>query len=298
MNFLLNSLPVVLFLLIALAFASIKIVKQQTAFTVETLGKFSRVIMPGLGFIIPFIETTGKKVNLSTMNMDLSILAITSDKVNIMIDTSLIYRILPEKIYEAAYVLDNPNSTIKVLVENSIRAFVSGLTHEEVIRARDEMTNYLVDHLSGKLFVYGYQIESFQFKDINLPKEITEAMSRVVASKRLQEAAQNEAEADYIKMVKKAQAQKETRFLQGQGLALERKAVIDGLAESIKELQASTGVTSTSIMSLILTNQYIDMLRTVSTATGSKVVFLNSGASGLSDSMQQFTELMKSEEVK
>jgi regulator of protease activity HflC (stomatin/prohibitin superfamily) len=288
---------ILIILIIIILSVSIKIVRQQTAFTVETLGKFNRVIMPGLGLVIPFIETTGKKVNLSTLNMDLSILAITSDKVNIMIDTTLIYRIVENKIYEAAYLLDNPTSTIKVLVENSIRAFVSGLTHEEVIRARDEMTSYLVEHLSAKLFVYGYQIESFQFKDINLPKEITDAMSRVVASKRLQEAAQNEAEAEYIKMVKKAQAQKETRFLQGQGLALERKAVIDGLSESIKELQSSTGVTASSVMTLILTNQYIDMLRTVSTGTGTKVVFLNSSASGLDQSMQQFSELMKGEEV-
>lgn len=253
-----------LLVVVAIVFSfSIKIVKQQTAYTVETLGKFSRVIFPGLSLVLPFIESTARKVNLATLTLDFSILAITSDKVNISIDTTLVYRVIPDKVYEAAYAVDNPIATIKALVENAIRAFVATQTHEDVIRSRDEMTEYLTHHLKVKLAQYGYNMDSFQFRDITLPKDITEAMSRVVASKRLQEAAQNEAEAEYIRAVKTAEGQKQTRLLQGQGLALERKAIIEGLSESIKELQISTGVTSESVMNLVMLNQYIDMLRTI-----------------------------------
>jgi regulator of protease activity HflC (stomatin/prohibitin superfamily) len=276
-------------------FSSIKIVKQQTAYTVETLGKFSRVIFPGLSFVIPIIENTAKKINLSTLTLDFSILAITSDKVNISIDTTLVYRVILDKVYEAAYAVDNPIITIKALVENSIRAFVATQTHEEVIRSRDEMTDYLTHHLKTKLEEFGYNMDSFQFRDIVLPKDITDAMSRVVASKRLQEAAQNEAEAEYIRAVKMAEGQKQTRLLQGQGLALERKAIIDGLSESIKELQSSTGVTSESVMNLVMLNQYIDMLRTISNDKNgnTKTVFINPSPDGMQTLMQQLSEMIQ-----
>lgn len=274
--------------------SSVKIVKQQTAFTIETLGKFSRVIYPGLNLVIPLIEVTGKKVNLSTISLDCPILAITSDKVNIKIDTSLIYQVMKSRVYQAAYELDNPTITIRSLIDNSIRAFVATLTHEEVIRARDEMTHYLMENLTAKLNDYGYQIDSFQFRDIILPVEITEAMSRVVASKRLQEAAHNEAEAEYIREVRGATAVKEKRRLQGEGLALERQAIINGLAESVKELRIATGVTSEGVMNMVLMNQYIDMLRSISqNDKNSKVVFLNPGAEGLKTLMQQMSEMVK-----
>jgi len=286
---------VIIVVLVFLLFSSVKIVKQQTAFTVETLGKFSRVIMPGLNLVIPVIEISARKINLSTLSLDFSILAITSDKVNISIDTALIYKVVPEKIYQAAYSLDNPVSTIKALVENIIRAFVATQTHEEVIRSRDEMTQYLTVHLTEKIENFGYHIDSFQFRDIVLPKEITDAMSRVVASKRLQEAAQNEAEAEYIRSVKTAEAQKQTRLLQGEGLALERKAIIEGLSQSIQELKSATGVTSESVMSLVMLNQYIDMLRNVTNdKTGNtKTVFINPTADGMQAIMQQMSEMLQ-----
>lgn len=286
--------PAIVVLLIVVLIFSVKIVKQQTAYTVETLGKFSRVIFPGLNLVIPFIEITAKKVNLATLTLDFSILAITSDKVNISIDTTLVYKVIPEKVYEAAYAVDNPIQTIKALVENSIRAFVATQTHEEVIRSRDEMTEYLTKHLKDKLSEYGYNMDSFQFRDIVLPKDITDAMSRVVASKRLQEAAQNEAEAEYIRAVKTAEAQKQTRLLQGQGLALERKAIIDGLSESIVELREATGVTSESVMSIVMLNQYIDMLRSITNDKGgnTKTVFVNPTPQGMQNIVQELTELV------
>lgn len=286
--------------LIIIVLASVKIVRQQTAFTVETLGKFSRVIFPGLNLVIPFIELKARKLNLATLTLDFSILAITSDKVTISIDTTLMYKIIKEKAYEAAYSVDNPTATIKALVENSIRAFVATLTHEEVIRSRDEMTDYLTRHLKTKMNEFGYDIDSFQFRDINLPKDISEAMSRVVASKRLQEAAQNEAEAEYIRTVKTAEAQKQTRLLQGQGLALERKAIIEGLSESIKELQSSTGVTSESVMALVMLNQYIDMLRNITNDKegNTKTVFMNPTPEGMQSLMQQLTEMIATPNLK
>jgi regulator of protease activity HflC (stomatin/prohibitin superfamily) len=276
-------------------FSSIKIVKQQSAYTIETLGKFTRVILPGITLVIPFLQLVSRRVNLATIGLDIKIQAITSDKVTVTIDTVLIYKVNPTRIYEAAYTLDNAVSTLKALVENNIRAYVATITHEDAIRSRDEMTNYLVHHITDKLFQYGYDLESIQFRDIILPSEITEAMSRVVASKRLQEAATNEAGAEYIKQVRLAEAQRETRRLQGEGMALERSAITEGLSSSIKDLQAATGVSAQSVMTLVMMNQYIDMMRNnINDKNGNtKTIILNGSPNGANETMAQFAELIR-----
>ena len=282
-------------IIILVIISSIKIVKQQTAFTVETLGKFSRVLYPGINLVIPMFEITSRKVNLSTLNIDFSILAITQDKVNISIDTTLIYNVLPNKVYQAAYSLDNPIGTIKALVENTIRSFVATQTHEQVIESRDEMTQFLMAHLTIKLSEFGYSIDSFQVRDIILPREITDAMSKVIASKREQEATINQAQSKYILAVKEAEGQKQTRLLQGQGLALERKAIIDGLAQSIQEMQNITGSSHSSVMNVVMMNQYMDMMRTFATDKNgnTKTIFMNPSPSGMTDLVQQLAALQK-----
>ncbi len=287
---------IALAVLAVLFFGSIvRIVKQQEVYIVETLGKYSRNLSSGLNFTIPFLDRISKVISLKAKNLDFNILAITSDKVTITLDTSLIYQVIESRAYDVAYKLEKPEQVIKTTVENSIRAYVAKENHEEILQKRDELTIYLIEHLKVLMEGWGYEILNFQLKDVVLPAEITSAMSRVVASKRLQEAAENEAGAEYIKEVKKAEAQKQARILQGEGLAGERKAIINGLAESITELKTQTEVSSESVLNIVMLNQYMDTLRTIGKDDkgNSKVVFLNSNPSALNDAMNQVSELIK-----
>ena len=294
MTFLILML-ILLIILIAVLSVSIKIVKQQTAFTVETFGKFSRVIYPGINIVIPFVENTARKINLSTLNLDFSILAITYDKVNISIDCTLIYKVIYSKVYQATYSLDNPTASIKALVENTVRAFVATQTHEQVIQSRDEMTNFLITHLVRKLEEFGFAIDSFQVRDIILPREITDAMSRVISSRRNQEAAVAEAEARYILAVKEAEGLKETRRLQGEGLAAERDAIIKGLAHSVQEMQQATGATPMQVMNIVMANNYNDTLRTITNDKNgnTKTVFINSSPNAMTEIIAQLSSLQR-----
>jgi regulator of protease activity HflC (stomatin/prohibitin superfamily) len=286
---------ILLIILVAILAVSIKIVKQQTAYTVETFGKFSRVIYPGINLVIPFVENTARKINLSTLNLDFSILAITYDKVNISIDCTLIYKVIYQKVYQATYSLDNPTASIKALVENTVRAFVATQTHEQVIQSRDEMTNFLITHLVKKLEEFGFAIDSFQVRDIILPREITDAMSRVISSRRNQEAAVAEAEARYILAVKEAEGLKETRRLQGEGLAAERDAIIKGLAHSVQEMQQATGATPMQVMNIVMANNYNDTLRTITNDKNgnTKTVFINSSPNAMTDIIAQLSSLQR-----
>jgi regulator of protease activity HflC (stomatin/prohibitin superfamily) len=283
-------LVIILIILLVALSVSIKIVKQQTAYTVETFGKFSRVIYPGINLVIPFVENTARNLNL-----DFSILAITYDKVNISIDCTLIYKVIYQKVYQATYSLDNPTASIKALVENTVRAFVATQTHEQVIQSRDEMTNFLITHLVKKLEEFGFAIDSFQVRDIILPREITDAMSRVISSRRNQEAAVAEAEARYILAVKEAEGLKETRRLQGEGLAAERDAIIKGLAHSVQEMQSATGATPMQVMNIVMANNYNDTLRTITNDKNgnTKTVFINSSPNAMTDIIAQLSSLQR-----
>jgi regulator of protease activity HflC (stomatin/prohibitin superfamily) len=301
MIYLINILLVILLILLCyMVLTGIRIVQQQTLLVIERLGQFNRVLKPGLNIIIPFFERVAYVLNLRTQNLDFSILAITSDKVTITLDTSLIYQILPNQAYAVAYNLQNATQVIKTTVENSIRAYVAKQSHEEILQKRDELTIYLLEHLTEQMLAWGYQILNFQIKDVVLPASITDSMSRVVASKRLQEAAENEANAEYIKTIRAAEAQKKTRILQGEGLAGERKAVVNGLAESIQNMTQATGTTPDAVLNIVMMNQYIDMLRTIGKdeSGNSKLVFLNSNPASMSHIVQELTAMLNPDQGK
>lgn len=291
-----NPTIIILVIVLIIILSGIKVVQQQNLIIIEFLGKFSRILKPGLNVVIPVFERVAFVLNLRTQNLDFSIVAITSDKVTVTLDTALIYQVIENQAYQVAYTLQNPVAVIKTTVENSIRAYVAQQTHEEILQKRDEITDYLINHLREQTLNWGYEIIGFQVKDVVLPTTITTAMSQVVASKRLQEAAQNEANAEYIKVVKAAEAQKQTRILQGEGLAGERKAIINGLAESIQDLSTTTGTSSESVLNVVMLNQYIDMLRSIGKDDkgNSKVVFLNSNPGGMHNAMQELSEMIKS----
>lgn len=283
----------IVFVLILIS--GIKIVNQQSVMVVETLGKFSRVLKPGINVIIPIIEQVRATMYLYLQNLEFKIVAITSDKVTIKLDTTLVYHIKPEKVAEAYYALGDPIAVMKSTIENSIRSYVANQTHEEILQKRDELTQYLVEHLKIKFDEWGRVIDAFQIKDVVLPSEITDAMSKVIASKRLQEAAEFEANANKILKVKAAEADRESRKLAGLGVAEERQAIIDGLKTSIENMQSATGANTDEVMKVVMLTQYMDTIKSVGISENSKVIFLNSNPGSIDDIMQNIAGYIQSE---
>jgi regulator of protease activity HflC (stomatin/prohibitin superfamily) len=278
--------------------SGLKIVRQQTAVVVETLGKYNRTLGPGINYVVPILQRSAHTAYLYSQNLEFSIVAITSDKVTITLDTTLIYHVMPDKVAASFYALGNPVAVMKSTLENSIRSYVAQQTHEEILQKRDELTNYLVEHLTEKFEKWGRVIEAFQIKDVILPKEITDAMSKVIASKRLQEAAEFEANANKILKVRAAEADKESRILSGQGVAGEREAIVNGLKESIQNMKAVTGGEVDSVMNVVMLTQYLDTLKSVGSAENSKVVFLNSNPGSIDDMVKQIFGLIHSSDEK
>jgi regulator of protease activity HflC (stomatin/prohibitin superfamily) len=282
---------------IILFFMTVKIIPQNHVAIVEQLGKFNRVIPAGINFVIPVIEGVAVKVNLAVRNFLFEFDAVSSDKVSIRLKANLIYAVDARQVTQYWYELSDPRQTVASFVENYVRSFVATQTHEDLLAKREEISQYLLEHLHEKFMKWGIRIDGFQVMDIIFPTEITDAMSKVVASQRLREAAMNEAEARKVRVVKEAEAEKDSRILMGEGVAGERQAIIDGLKKSIDDMKTIKGLDTHEVMNLIVLSQYFDTIRSVGGSTNTKVMFLNPAPNGASDIIQQLTSALESTET-
>jgi regulator of protease activity HflC (stomatin/prohibitin superfamily) len=119
-------------------------------------------------------------------------------------------------------------------------------------------------------------------------------MSQVVAPEQLRKAAENKGEAVKIQAIKEAEAEKERKRLQGEGVALERKAIAEGLKESMEIIGTATGKNASDVMAVLTLTQYLDTIKSIGTAENSKVIFVDSSVSKTGDLLQQLTSAMES----
>jgi len=280
-----------------LLLSMIRIVPQNHVAVVEFLGKYQRTLSAGLNFVIPILERVSVQVNLAIRNFLFELDAVSKDKVQVRLKSNLIYAVSVGKVTQYWYELTDPKQTIASFVENYVRSFVATQTHEELLEKREEISAYLVQHLNEKFMAWGIIIHGYQLMDIVFPTVITDAMSRVVASQRLREAAMNEAEATKVRVVKEAEAEKESRVLLGEGVAGERQAIIDGLKRSIDDMKGIPGLNTHEVMNLIVMSQYFDTVKAIGMSQNSKVMFIDPAPEGANNMLQQLSAALEANKV-
>jgi regulator of protease activity HflC (stomatin/prohibitin superfamily) len=182
--------------------------------------------------------------------------------------------------------LQDRNSSIGAIIENSLRTYIARETHEGILEKKEELANHIQNDLEKQFGEWGMFIKSFQITNVDFPLTITNAMSEVVASQQLRKAAENKGEAIKIQAIKEAEADKERKRLQGEGIAQEREAIAKGMKESVETLQKATGQTSKEIMAILSLTQYLDTMKTVGSSNNTKVVFMDTNVSKTSELMQ------------
>jgi regulator of protease activity HflC (stomatin/prohibitin superfamily) len=176
-----------------------------------------------------------------------------------------------------------------------LRTYIAKETHEGILEKKEELALHIQNDLEKQFAEWGMFIKSFQITNVNFPLTITDAMSEVVASLQLRKAAENKGEAIKIQAIKEAEAEKERKRLQGEGVAQEREAIAKGLEQSIKTLQSVTNQNPKEIMAILSLTQYLDTLKSVGTTNNSKVIFLDTSVSATSNLMK---DLIASQEIK
>ena len=269
----------------------IAVVKQQTVKIVERFGKFNRVLKSGLNFKIPFIERLARKLDLRIQQLDVSVETKTRDDVFVKALVAVQYFVLPEKAFEAAYKLENPAEQIKAYVFDAVRSQVPKMNLDEVFEKKEDIAQNIKTELSQTMDDFGYGIVTALVTDIDPDEKVKAAMNEINAQQRFQVAATAKGEGEKILRVKQAEGEAESKRLQGVGIAAERKAIADGLEQSIEEL-GKAGMNRDEVMKVLMLTQYFDTLTKI--GSGGKVLFLQHEPEGMKNIERQIRNAMLS----
>lgn len=273
---------------LVLMFMSAFTVDQQTVRIVTRFGKFVRIADAGLNFRIPLIESASGAMSLKVFQLDAAIEIKTEDNVLVDLGVAVQYSVMDGKAYEAFYRLRNPGTQIEAYVADAVRSKVPSLTLDALYENKDDVANAVEAALKQAMTQYGYAIQRVLIVDITPDEKVADAMNDINAARREQVAAQARAEAEKILTVTAAQANAEAMKLQGQGIADQRKAILDGLAAAVQELQASIpGVTAGEIMSVIMMTRYFDTLQEMAHGGNLTTIMLPSSPGALGDLREQ-----------
>ncbi|MDW8624996.1 SPFH domain-containing protein [Streptococcus suis] len=284
------------FVLIALILiaSGLYVVKQQTVAIIERFGKYQKTSTSGINFKIPFgVDVIAARIQLRMLQSEIVVETKTQDNVFVTMNVATQYRVNENNVTDAYYKLMHPEAQIKSYIEDALRSSVPKLTLDELFEKKDEIALEVQKQVAEEMSTYGYVIVKTLITKVEPDAEVKQSMNEINAAQRKRVAAQDLAEADKIKIVTAAEAEAEKDRLHGVGIAQQRKAIVDGLADSIRELKESNvSLSEEQIMSILLTNQYLDTLNNFAQG-GNQTIFLPGNPEGVEDIRTQILSSLR-----
>ncbi len=283
-----SALVLVLFLA-----ASLYTVEQQTVAMIQRLGKFHREAAPGIHIKIPVLDQISGRVNLRVQQLDVSVETKTEDNVFVHMIVAVQYFVLPEKVFESFYKLDDARRQITSYVFDVVRAQVPKIKLDDVFEKKDDIAEAVKVELSHVMEGFGYGIVKALVTDIEPDARVKEAMNEINAAQRMRVAANEKGEAERILKVKQAEGDAQSKALQGKGIADQRQAIVAGLRDSVDEFRRSVpGTTAKDVMNLVLMTQYFDMLKEIGASTRSNAILIPHSPGNLATLTDQIRNAM------
>ncbi|WP_019803127.1 SPFH domain-containing protein [Streptococcus mutans] len=284
----------ILFLIILLIASGLYVVRQQTVAIIERFGKYQLTSASGIHLRLPFgIDKIAARIQLRLLQSEIIVETKTKDNVFVTLNVATQYRVNEQNVTDAYYKLMRPEAQIQSYIEDALRSSVPKLTLDELFEKKDEIALEVQHQVAEEMSTYGYIIVKTLITKVEPDAEVKQSMNEINAAQRKRVAAQELANADKIKIVTAAEAEAEKDRLHGVGIAQQRKAIVDGLAESIMELKGTNvSLTEEQIMSILLTNQYLDSLNTFA-QHGNSSIFLPANPEGAEDIRTQVMSALK-----
>ncbi|KAH0484123.1 MAG: uncharacterized protein KVP18_002062 [Porospora cf. gigantea A] len=253
-------------------------VHEDSRALVERFGRFTRQLQPGLRCVgIPCVHRV--RVRVSTRQLLLKVLTETKckDNVFLVIETSVQYQVVDDRIPEAFYKVQDVKQLIERYTNDTIRSIVPALSLERIFVEQDALERAVFDSLS-ELKAYGWNINNSLVTDIKVNTTVAAAMNNVEATRRRRVAAKEVAGMNKFTTVKEAEGESESLYLSGVGTAMQRKAIVNGLISSMQQLIEGTACNKDSAKELVLLTQYIDLLKTLASEKHAGAVFTDDSA--------------------
>ena len=295
-------------ILVLLVFLGLVTVNQGTIAIITMFGKYRRILLPGLRFRIPLVESIFRRVSIQNQSIELEFQAVTIDQANVYFKSMLLYSVQnseEETMKKVAFKFISNKDLMQALVrtvEGSIRAYVATKRQAEVLTARREIVDFVKEQIDNSLEEWGYHLQDLQINDITFDQVVMESMSKVVASNNLKAAAENEGQALLITKTKaaeaegnsikiSAQAEKEAAQLRGQGVALFRQEVAKGMTEAAEEMKQANLDTN-----VILFSMWTEAIKNFAEYGKGNVIFLDGSPDGMDRTMKQMMALITKKE--
>jgi regulator of protease activity HflC (stomatin/prohibitin superfamily) len=278
---------------VAALMATFFTVEQRTAAIVQRFGRFVREAGPGLNVKVPILDKVVGRINLRVQQLDVKIETKTEDNVFVHMVVAVQFYVLPDKVYDAFYKLHDARGQITSYVFDVVRAQVPKIKLDDVFEKKDDIANIVKAELAQVMEGFGYGILKALVTDIDPDAKVKQSMNEINAAQRMRVAATEKGEAERILKVKSAEGDAQSKALQGKGIAEQRKAIVEGLRDSVDEFQRSVpGTTAKDVMNLVLMTQYFDTLKEIGASSRTNTILIPHSPGNLSNLTDQIRSAM------
>ena len=275
-------------LVLSVILGSFFTVETSQVAIVQRLGKFARVAGPGLNWKTPYLEVVVQRMSMKVQQFDVQVETKTQDNVFVHIPVSIQYKVMPDAVEAAFYKLSDPVKQIESMVYNVVLGHVPKMKLDDTFLNQADIAGDLRDSLDASMKEYGYSIVKVLISDIVPDPKVKAAMNDINAAQREREATVSRAETNKMLAVKQAEAEAESKRLQGEGIANQRKAIISGLKDSVEDFSKTVpGSTPQDVMQLVLMTQYFDTLKDIAANDHTNTVLIPHTPNALTDIFAQ-----------
>ncbi len=290
---------VLLALFVLLIFQGVKSVPQGMEFTLERFGRYIRTLSPGINFIIPFIDSVGKRLNMKEQVLNVpSQDVITRDNASVQVDGVVFFQILEAP--KAAYEVTNLEQAIINLTMTNIRTVMGSMDLDELLSKRDDINARLLGVVDDATGHWGIKVTRIEIMEIAPPNDLVEAMARQMKAERIKRAHILEAEGLRASEILKAEGLKQSVILQAEGQreaafreAEGRERLAEAEARATQVVSAAINKGNLNAINYFVAQRYTDALKAIGTAPNEKIVLMPMEASSLIGSLVGIAELTK-----
>jgi len=287
-GFVLIVIAIICFFVLSVFLGSFFTVQTAQVAIVQRLGKFARIAGPGLNWKTPYLETVVQRMSMKVQQFEVQVETKTQDNVFVQIPVSIQYKVIPEGVESAFYKLSDPVKQIESMVYNVVLGHVPKMKLDDTFLNQADIASDLRDNLDASMKEYGYSIVKVLISDIVPDQKVKAAMNDINAAQREREATVSRAETNKLLLVKQAEAEAESKRLQGEGIANQRKAIIAGLKDSVEDFAKTVpGSTQQDVMQLVLMTQYFDTLKEVAANDHTNTILIPHTPNTLTDIFSQ-----------